>query len=279
MKVGFVQFNPIFGEKENNIARTVELIRTAHDADLLVLPELCTTGYLFESREELATMAEHIPDGPSVRAWIEVTQEMKRYIVAGIAEKDGSSLYNSAVLIGPSGYIGVYRKWHLFHKEKNLFDPGSDSLQVYDIGKARIGILICFDWIFPEISRIFALKGADILCHPANLVLPYAQRAMRTRSIENRVFTITANRIGSDVRSFGELHFTGRSQVISPDMDVLCSAGEETEAVKTTEIDPMEARDNHVTPNNDIFEDRRVTLYTDLLKRNERCTDNVNDAE
>lgn len=150
---------------------------------------------------------------------------------------------------------------------------------MYDIGKTRIGILICFDWIFPGISRILAIKGADILCHPANLVLPYAQRAMCTRSIENRVFTITANRIGNDIRSFDELHITGKSQVTSSRMEVLCSAGKYTKKVTTIKIDSLEARDNHVMPNNDIFEDRRVTLYTDLLKRAERRTENANEAE
>ncbi|HUT80638.1 MAG TPA: nitrilase-related carbon-nitrogen hydrolase [Candidatus Bathyarchaeia archaeon] len=267
MKIGFIQTNPIFGEREKNLARTIELIEESSEANLVVLPELCTTGYLFEDISELQRLGEKIPDGSSIRAWEKAAKETDTYLVAGICEKAlDSKFYNSAVLIGPDGFIDVYRKIHLFNTEKNFFTPGNGPLKIYDIGLAKIGIIICFDWIFPEITRILALNGAEIICHPANLVLPYAQKTMLGRSIENRIFTITANRIGEDIRPESRVQFTGMSQITSPKMELLAQSSEEKEEVQIVEIDPSVARNKMVTSLNHIFIDRRVDLYKPILK-------------
>ncbi len=268
MKVGFIQFNPVFGEVTRNLERSIELIREGADADLLVLPELCTSGYLFIDKEELKKLSEKVPDGPSTKAWIEVAQETNTYIVAGICEKlSETDFYNSAVLIGPDGFIDVYRKIHLFNNEKNFFKAGTGPFKIYDLGLAKIGIMVCFDWYFPEVARILALHGADIICHPANLVLPFSQKTMLARSIENRIFTITANRVGSDIRSNTKLIFTGQSQITSPKMAILAQASEVEEVVKIVTIDPTLARNKMVTANNHAFLDRRVELYAPLLKK------------
>jgi predicted amidohydrolase len=133
---------------------------------------------------------------------------------------------------------------------------------VYDIGIARIGIMICFDWWFPEAARTLALKGADIICHPANLVLSGCQRAMATRSLENAVYTATANRIGSESRGDKEeLVFTGESQVLSPGGERLLVLSKAKEEISVVQIDVKKARDKSITSFNDRFKDRRPELY------------------
>jgi len=262
MKVGFVQFKPVFGEKEKNVKKSINLIHKGTDADLLVLPELCNTGYVFTKQEEVEDLAEPVARSDSIQAWIETADKTNTYIVAGIAEKQRKNIYyNSAVLVGPKGLVDVYRKIHLFYREKLFFEPGNKPPRVYDISIAKIGIMICFDWIFPELARMLALRGADIICHPANLVLPYALRAMLTRSIENKVFTVTTNRIGVEGQGKLKLKFTGRSQITSPDMKILAKAGVQTEEVAVVEIDQAEARNKNITRRNNLFEDRQTQLY------------------
>ncbi|NHJ46545.1 MAG: acyltransferase [Asgard group archaeon] len=268
MKVGFIQFSPIFGEKETNIEKTIALISKGAEADLLVLPELCNTGYLFQDKTELQKLAEDVNKGPSIQAWRDIAKETDTYIVAGFCEKAGDKFYNSAAIIAPDGFIDAYQKIHLFDAEKKFFEAGNGPLKVYETGETKIGIIVCFDWIFPEITRILALNGAEIICHPANLVLPFAQKTMLARSIENRVFTITANRIGEDVRPDSSLSFTGQSQVTSPKMELLIHASEDKEEVLMVDIDPALAKNKMVTQNNHIFEDRRVDLYQTLFKKN-----------
>ncbi|RLE54136.1 MAG: acyltransferase [Candidatus Methanomethylicota archaeon] len=265
MKVGYVQLAPKFGMIEENVEKAISFIESA-DADLLVLPELFNTGYLFLSSEEALELAEPVPDGYTTQKLIEVAEKTKTYIVAGIAERADNKVYNSAVIVGPRGFMGVYRKSHLFYKEKLIFAPGDSGFKVFDLGIAKIGVIICFDWCFPEATRILAIKGADIICHPANLVLPYAPKVMLARSIENRVFTITANRVGTDERGGEKLNFIGLSQVTSPKMEVLIQAGSEEESVGVVEIDVSHARNKWITEYNHVFNDRRIDLYEELLK-------------
>ncbi|MCD6334379.1 MAG: acyltransferase [Candidatus Latescibacteria bacterium] len=266
MRIGFVQFEPIFGEKERNIRRSIELMEGL-EADLWVLPELCNTGYLFRSKEEVENLAEEIPDGPSVQAWRTAARERNVHIVAGMAERVDGKVFNVAVLVRPSGEVSVYRKTHLFDEEKRWFEPGDTGFEVIDIGPARIGMMVCFDWIFPEVARILALKGADLICHPANLVLPYCPDAMVTRCVENRVFAVTCNRIGTERRGGNTLRFIGSSQIVDPKGNVLVRSERDEESVQVVEIDLTLARDKQITERNDLFEDRRVALYGALIER------------
>ena len=266
MQVGFVQFNPTFGDKTVNVRRVTHLIARV-SADLLVLPELFNTGYLFSSENELEELAEEIPSGATTRALKRLAEERDIYLVAGIAEEADGKFYNSAVLVSPSGEVNVYRKAHLFNEEKRWFTPGDTPFEVYDIGSAKIGMMICFDWFFPEVTRILSLKGAEIICHPANLVLPYCQNAMMTRCLENRVFAITCNRTGIEERSItSSLRFTGKSQIVNPEGAVLTQAGEIGEAVRVITIEPNSAQNKRVTQRNDLFNDRRTELFGDLLQ-------------
>ncbi|HIE25794.1 TPA: acyltransferase [Candidatus Poribacteria bacterium] len=266
MQVGFVQFNPTFGDKTANVKRIMNLVARVN-ADLLVLPELFNTGYLFLSASELEELAEEIPAGATTRTLKRLAEEREVYLVAGIAERADGKFYNSAVLVSPSGDVNVYRKAHLFDEEKRWFTPGDTPFEVYDIGLAKIGIMVCFDWFFPEVTRILSLKGAEIICHPANLVLPYCQNAMITRCLENHVFAITCNRTGIEERDINSrLRFTGRSQIVSPEGGVLTQSGEIGEAVRVVTIEPSIAQNKSVTTHNDLFDDRRTDLFGDLLK-------------
>ena len=257
MKVGFLQTSPVFGKKEENIDTALAKINPL-DADLVVLPELFSTGYQFTSKEETLALAEIVPDGQTTRVLINLSKEKDLYIVAGLSERENGRCYNSAVLVGPHGFIGCYRKLHLFYNEKKWFEPGNVELNVYDIGLAKIGIMICFDWFFPEVARYLAMKGADIICHPANLVLPYCPQAMITRCLENRVFAITANRISTEKRSEERLIFIGTSQIVGTQGEVLYRASTDRDETIVVEINPMNARDKQVTPVNHLFNDRRL---------------------
>lgn len=260
MKVGFLQFSPLFGRREENVERVINSLRGAK-ADLLVLPELFSTGYLFLNEEELRRLAETIPDGPTLLKFLKLAKEENTNLVLGIAERADNKLFNSSVLLTAKGDCFVYRKLHLFDREKHLFSPGEKELEVFDIGEAKIGMMICFDWIFPEVARILALKGADIICHPSNLIFPYCQDAMITRCIENRVFAITSNRTGTEKRGEEELTFTGNSQIVDPKGRILAKANAEEEKVCVIEVDPSLAKDKKVTANNHIFQDRRTDFY------------------
>ncbi len=260
MKVGFFQFSPRWGRKDDNLERTIDAIRGA-EADLLVLPELFNTGYLFGNKEELKRSAEFIPDGPTFRRMTEAAARQNLNLVFGMAEREGEECYNSSVLITPGGDFWVYRKLHLFDREKLWFTPGNKELEVIDVGFAKIGMMICFDWIFPEVARILALKGAQVICHPSNLVLGYCQQAMTTRCIENGVFAITANRTGTEEREGAKLTFTGNSQVVDPKGNILKRVDSSGEGVWTVDVDPLLARDKRFTPRNDLLADRRIEFY------------------
>lgn len=260
MKVGVFQFAPTFGDIQANLKRIENALEQIH-ADLLVLPELCTTGYQFISSEEVKSLAEPVPEGVSTQRLTQLCKRKQFYLVFGIAEKTKEGAYNSAVLLGPEGWLGTYRKTHLFYEEKLWFLPGNSGFRVWDIGKAKIGVMICFDWAFPEAARTLALQGADILCHPTNLVLPYCPDAMITRSIENRVYSITCDRIGEEKRNGkSKFQYVGKSQVVGPKGEMYFRMDQE-EGVQVIEIEPLKARDKCIMDENDLFQDRRPEMY------------------
>lgn len=265
MKVGFVQFEPVFGQIGVNLAK-VERLLAEVDAELIVLPELFNSGYLFTSREEALSLAEEIPGGKTVELLYRIARKKNIHIVAGLCEKEGDRLFNSAVLIAPGGWRGTYRKMHLFNEEKLWFQPGDEGFKVFDTGACRIGIMICFDWFFPEAARLLALQGAQVICHSANLVLPFCQAGMVTRCLENQVFAVTANRTGREKRGGRDLLFTGKSQITGLQGMILYQAGSATEEVGIVDIDVRTAENKNINSYNHLFEDRRVDFYGDLLK-------------
>ena len=261
MKIGFVQNKPAFGEVQEIIDH-IEKLLYGHNADLFVLPELFATGYQFKNREETLSLAEQIPEGITTRLLIDISRKKNASIIAGLVESEKSKLYNSAVVVGPEGYIGKYRKIHLFDTEKSCFDSGNLPLRTFDIASAKVGVMICFDWRFPETARRLALIGAEIIAHPSNLVLAHCPQAMITRCLENHVFAVTADRVGAENRITGEtLKFIGKSQIIDPSGNILVRASETEEEIQVVEIDLQKARNKQLTANNHIFQDRREGFY------------------
>jgi predicted amidohydrolase len=265
VKIGFVQLSPALGDVAET-TRTIDGLRGQFEsADLVVLPELCNSGYNFASLEQARGLAEDAGGGPFVQYLQSLCERHDQYIVAGINERDDASgdLYNSAVVLGPEGCVGLYRKLHLFLNEKDFFQPGDRGLPVFDLGACKLGMLICFDWIFPESWRVLAVKGADIVCHPANLVLPgLAQRAIPIQALMNRIFVVTANRVGTE----GDLTFTGSSIITNPKGEVLATAGATQTEVSVVDVDIALARDKMVTPRNHVIADRRPEAYAELVE-------------
>jgi predicted amidohydrolase len=260
MKVGYVQTAPIFGNKEQNI-RQVESLLKNKKGDLIVLPELFATGYTFISKEEARSLAEDL-NGLTAQFLEKMAKSTGAVIVGGFIEKENGEIYNSAMIVKKTGIIDTYKKIHLYYKEKLWFSAGNQELKVYELDDFKLGIMICFDWIFPETARTLALLGADIIAHPANLVLPYCQKAMVTRCLENRVYSITSNRIGQEKRGNDNFIFTGGSQITSYNGDVLSSAPKDEVYVDFIEIDIKKARDKRLNEYNDLLRDRRPDYYS-----------------
>ena len=144
--------------------------------------------------------------------------------------------------------------------EKDIFQPGDGKLQVTDIGGCKVGMLICFDYLFPEIWRTEAMKGADIICHPSNLITLNAHRSVPGLSIQNRIFIATANRTGTE-RGLG---FSGQSFVTNPSGEVLAQASADGDEVLPVNLDISLARNKYINPVNHVFNDRRPDIYDRL---------------
>lgn len=275
MKAGYLQFKPELGKPKRNIEKVEDLI-SKEDFDLLVLPELANSGYLFNDIKELKAVSENPDTGKFCGMLKRISREKDAYIVSGFSEsvqEEGREIYfNSSILVYPTGEFRVYRKTHLFFDEKNFFEPGNTGFWVYEIfnkkfGFVKIGMMICYDWIYPEAARSLALRGADIICHPSNLVMPYCQQAMFTRALENRVYTITANRIGKDINAGKELEFTGESVILNPKGEYLVHGSKDKEELAFVKINPELARDKFINEKNDIFAERRDHFYKVRDKR------------
>ncbi len=260
MRVGVVQFAPVFGAVARNIAKVVSLVR-GQDADIWVLPELFATGYQIRDRAETQALAEEV-QGPTLTTMAEKAAQFGCWFCGGFPERDGDRLYNSAFLVGPCGDVYIYRKIHLFGHEKACFDPGDLGFGVVPVNGTMVGLMICFDWVFPESARTLSLRGAQVILHPSNLVLPHCPEAMKTRAIENRVCTVTANRVGTESRIPGQqLTYIGQSVIYGSRGDKLLHLGSAEEAVGVATLDVAAACDKRVTPTNDLFLDRRPDLY------------------
>src|SRR5262249_12859010 len=159
-----------FGAPNDNVAVIENALSSTRDA-VVVLPELCTTGYVFASRREAWELSEPL-QGPMLSRLAALARRNRLTLCAGFAERAGRGVYNSAATFLPSGAAHVYRKAHLFDREKVTFDVARPSFEAFR-GPTRLGVMICFDWFFPEACRSLALDGARVVLHPSNLVLPY----------------------------------------------------------------------------------------------------------
>lgn len=274
LKVASIQMEPVFGETAGNVARSIALLEEAAEkgARLAVLPELCNTGYVFESRSELRALAEEVPAGPSTTAWIEAARRLDMHIVAGITERDGEVFYNSAVIVGPSGYIGRYRKVHLWREEALYFTPGDLGFPVFDTPVGKIGCQICYDCWFPESFRLAALQGAELMCVPTNWVPIPGQDPKReamanilvmAAAHSNSLFIVAADRVGTERGQ----PFIGQSLIVShTGWPAAGPASSDRQEVLVAEVNLADARrKRNWNDFNQVLRDRRTDVYDRML--------------
>ncbi|MDF1540942.1 MAG: acyltransferase [Candidatus Thorarchaeota archaeon] len=262
-RIGIGQIEPRIMDIDHNLQQLKDILRQATKAEVevLVLPELANSGYAFDTMEEVEESAESIPKGAYSKQLIRWSRN-GRMVVAGINEKFDEQYFNSAGIFAEGNLLDIYRKVHLFNKEKQWFSPGPIEPPVVEFLGHKFGVMICWDWAFPEMARILALKGARMILHPANLVLKYCQRAMETRALENGVFTATANRIGNERK----LTFSGKSQITNTKGKVLLSIPDEETGVSYVDIDLPIADRKKLTKMNHLLKDRRPDIYRRLIE-------------
>ena len=266
--VAVCQLGPVLGQVAVNLRKVEVAVRDAAEAGarVVVLPELVTTGYVFESVGQARGLAERL-DGPSLRVITTLAAAHDMVIVGGFAElAEDDEMYNSAFLIDRSGVAAVYRKAHLWADESRWFIPGRQSPPVVQTDRGRIGILICYDLEFPEWTRIAALCGADLLCVPTNWPassVPYGERpievvrAQATASVD-RVFVAVCDRVDQERGT----NWVGGSAIIGPDGYPLALAevggGPQTLLAR---CELSQARDKSTSAVNNVLADRRPELY------------------
>ena len=276
MRVAVAQIDPKLAEKDRNLDVCLQRLEeaVAAGARLLVLPECAIPGYMFESAEEALPYAEEIP-GPSTDALAEACRESGAHVVCGLIERDGDRLHNAAVLVGPDGLVGSYRKTHLPFLGVDRFVTPGDELPVWETPLGRIGVEICYDLRFPEVTRTLALRGADLICHPTNF--PMAARVQTelitvARAAENRVFLLTANRCGQERWA----EFCGRSQIVDPYGTRLAETDVAGEELLVADLEVEKARDkDYVIPGEYelyLFGHRRPELYGALVEETQSVT-------
>lgn len=267
--VACVQMKPERFKFEENLKKICNFIEQAmkdnEKTNLIIFPELITTGY--ECGERFIEFAEVVPNGVSMKKIGELAKSYNVSIVYGFAERDANNkdvLYNSAALINNDGNVeGVYRKNHLFDTEKNYFHLG-DNFPVFDTPFGKIGIMICWDTAFPEVARIYALKGADLIVVSTNWESPYSDDwdlVTRARAFDNCIYLAAANRVGTDEK----LSFFGHSKIVGPLGKVIKELNENSEGIISAELElemAKKLRKEYYT----FFEDRRPEIYEVLVK-------------
>lgn len=274
VRVASLQLEPVVGEPDANLANSLGKAREAIEAgaQLLVMPELTNSGYVFESRPEAFSLAEEVPSGPASRAWAKLCAEAGVYLVAGVAEREGERLYNSAAVFSPQGHLGTFRKVHLWNEENLYFEPGDRGFPVWHTPIGRIGAAICYDIWFPETHRLCALQGADIICVPTNWV-PIPGQAPGERAManilamanahSNSVFIAAADRIGTERGQ----EFVGQSLIVSyTGWPVAGPASADKEEIIYADVDLGEARaKRNWNDFNQPLRDRRTDVYGEML--------------
>ncbi len=274
VKIACIQMEPVVGKKDDNVRRGVELVQqaAARGARLVVLPELCNSGYVFESRDEAFALAEEIPHGATCQAWIDVARRQGLHLVAGISEREGQALYNAAVVIGPSGYVGTFRKVHLWGAENLFFEPGNLGFPVFKTPLGRIATFICYDGWFPESYRLCALQGADIVCIPTNWVPIPGQNERREAMANilcmaaahaNSIFVAAADRVGVERGQ----PFIGQSVIVSyTGWPIGGPASPDRQEIIYAEANLADARrKRNWNEYNQVLRDRRIDVYDEML--------------
>jgi predicted amidohydrolase len=266
--VACCQVAPKIGDLAYNRTLTERAIRSAalQGAQVVVLPELVQSGYLFADRDEALSLSE-TTDGPTLRLWTALAKELNVVVVGGFCERlQGDELANSAAMIDAQGLRAVYRKAHLWDAESEIFSPGNDAPPVVETVHGRIGLLICYDLEFPEWVRLPALAGAELLCAPVNW--PDGPRPPTERPAEvvrvqanasvNRMFIAACDRHGHE-RGVG---WVQGSVIVDADGYPLAGPAEQGgEQILLATLNLAEARNKRISARNDLHQDRRQGLY------------------
>ncbi|GAA4184562.1 nitrilase family protein [Streptosporangium oxazolinicum] len=265
VRVVCCQLAPLIGDLPANRRASAAAVRNAVGlgADVVVLPELVTSGYVFASVDEARTVA--VGTGhPVFSDWADAVAGTGSIVVGGFCELgDDGHLYNSAAVVDAGGVRLVYRKTHLWDREKLIFRPGSAPPPVIDTAAGRLGVLICYDMEFPEMTRTLALGGADLVAVPTNWPLvarPEGERppevvAAMAAARANRMFVACCDRSG---RERGQ-DWTEGTAVVDASGWVVATAGPGGLAV--ADLDLGRARDKRLSERNDALADRRPELY------------------
>lgn len=271
VRVAVAQFDPQLAEPARNLATCIARLEesAAQGADLLVLPECAIPGYVFDSLDEALPFAEEIP-GSSTAALAAACARLGIHVVCGLLEQHEGGARNAAVLVGPDGLIGTYRKTHLPYLGVDRFTTPGDELPVFDTAIGRIGIEICYDLRFPEVTRALALAGAEIIALPTNWPVEAAANAellTTARAYENRVYLLVANRVGRERTA----EFSGRSQIVDPGGQRLAETDATSETLLVADLDLGRARDKSIIPAEGVYEmqlfgHRRPELYGALVE-------------
>ena len=278
VKVACIQMQPEIGRVEDNVAHSIGLINRAAElgAKLIVLPELSNSGYMFQSREEAFALSEPIPDGRTVGSMERDSLEATSCISSpACVSATAPSCFNSAVLIGPNGYIGTFRKVHLWNEENLYFEPGDLGFPVYHTAIGRIGMAICYDGWFPETYRLAALQGADIVCVPTNWVPIPGQAPGReamanilamAAAHSNSIYIACADRVGTERGQ----PFEGQSLIVGhTGWPVAGPASRDKEEILVADVALGEARRaRNWNAFNQVLRDRRSDLYDEMLGSN-----------
>lgn len=268
--VAVAQVPSVLGDPGANIESVGQWWRRAatRGAALTVFPECALSGYMMDSRDQVEAAALRVTDD-RLDSLVEIAADTGTFAVVGLLERADDKVYNGAVLIGPGGIVGSYRKQHLPRLGADMFvDPGDGvAPRVYDIGSLRVGIMICFDLRFPESARELALGGADVIAMPTNWPLTggfLADHMTRVRAVENLVYVAVADRCDRESGT----DFLGRSQVVAPSGEVLVDAGS-GEGIAVAPVDVAQSRTKTLTFDDPpfslpVFDGRRPELYSAL---------------
>jgi predicted amidohydrolase len=255
MRIGYVQYSPVTGDKEKNL-ETIRRLLSNVSGDLFVLPEMGLTAYPDATKEKLISHSEKL-DGYLISEITKIAKEANACIIVGMPEIIENNIYNTTVAVGPEGLIASHQKSHLFMEEKNNFTPGTNKPILFEWRGNKIGIGVCYDYMFPEFWKKLALNGAQLFCNTANFVSNYGFPMMRARTIENGVYAITTNRTGEDLTQ----KYTGGSEIVDNRGNILVKASEENEEVKIVDVDLNKSDDKNWNGINDLVKDRREDLY------------------
>lgn len=276
MKITLAQISPELGNKGENIAKIAQAAKKS-ESDLLVFGELFLTGYM--CRDDLTKLAEYL-EGDSVGKIVKVAEENDTHIIVGMPEKDDSVkgiIYNTAALICPDGRVEQYRKLHLANFgpfEEHLYFGRGKELPVFDTKIGKIGMLICFDCFFPEVSKIYALKGAELLaCISASpsMTRPFFEKVIVARAIENTLFFSYTNLVGTELN----MVFWGGNSVIGPRGEIKVKGEYYKEGLVSCEIDlrdieiSREYRPTIKSTNLELFEELRSLLGKESCSTND----------